>query len=197
VAQRIFAPNIRPTKNPPVRPYFKNKKIYKPENCVYKARKHPTPPGTGTGTNGSSELGAAPALGTRQFWQVLLAVGPPVETDPREKYFKIILVSTQKLTGKKKQHQVSISVKTATFENFRHGRSFSRSWRLDAACDKKAFKMTKPPKTTLELLRLVALFNARNRFPRHRNRIGRSTCLVLVVARPRDHRTPAVPIAFT
>ena len=24
-AQRIFAPNIRPTKNPPVRPYFKNK----------------------------------------------------------------------------------------------------------------------------------------------------------------------------
>ena len=85
VAQRIFAPNIRPTKNPPVRPYFKNKKITKRNSCSFSARKHPTPPGTGTGTNGSSGLGSAPALGTRQFSQALLAVGPPVETDPREK----------------------------------------------------------------------------------------------------------------
>ena len=52
--------------------------------CGFPARKHPTPPGTGTGTNGSSELGATPALGTRQFSQALLAVGPPVGTDPRE-----------------------------------------------------------------------------------------------------------------
>jgi hypothetical protein len=107
------------------------------------------------------------------------------------------LQQTEKISKQQACTTKSISVKTATPENFRHGRSFSTSCRLDAACDKKAFKMTKPPKTTLELLRLVALFNARNRFRRHRNRIARSTCLVLVVARPRDHRTPAVPIAFT
>ena len=93
MAQRIFASYIPSTKNPRVRPYFKNKKIYKPENFVYKARKHRAPPGTGTEPNGSSRLGAAPAPGTRQFWQVLLAVGPPVRTDPREKYAKTIFVS--------------------------------------------------------------------------------------------------------
>ena len=43
------------------------------------------PPGTGTEPGASSGLGAAPAPGTRQFSQALLAVGPPVDTDPREK----------------------------------------------------------------------------------------------------------------
>ena len=57
----------------------------KRNSCSFSARKHPTPPGTGTGTNGSSGLGAAPALGTRQFSQALLAVGPPVGTDPRDR----------------------------------------------------------------------------------------------------------------
>ena len=85
MAQRIFAPNIRPTKNPPVRPYFKNKKITKKNCCSFSARKHPTPPGTGTEPGASSGLGAAPAPGSRQFSQALLAVGPPVDTDPREK----------------------------------------------------------------------------------------------------------------
>jgi len=85
VAQRIFAPNIRPTKNPPVRPYFKNKKITKKNCCSFSARKHPTPPGTGTEPDASSGLGAAPAPGSRQFSQALLAVGPPEGTDPREK----------------------------------------------------------------------------------------------------------------
>ena len=85
MAQRIFAPNIRPTKNPPVRPYFKNKIFTKKNCCSFSARKHPTPPGTGTEPGSSSGLGAAPAPGTRQFSQALLAVGPPVITDPREK----------------------------------------------------------------------------------------------------------------
>ena len=85
MAQRTFAPNIRPTKNPPVRPYFKNKKLQKKNCCSFSARKHPTPPGTGTEPDASSGLGAAPAPGARQFSQALLAVGPPVRTDPREK----------------------------------------------------------------------------------------------------------------
>ena len=85
MAQRIFAPNIRPTKNPPVRPYFKNKKNTKKDCCSFSARKHPTPPGTGTEPGSASGLGAAPAPGTRQFSQALLAVGPPVGRDPREK----------------------------------------------------------------------------------------------------------------
>ena len=85
MAQRIFAPNIRPTKNPLVRLYFKNKKITKKNCCSFSARKHPTPPGTGTEPGSSSGLGAAPALGTHQFSQALLAVGPPEGRDPREK----------------------------------------------------------------------------------------------------------------
>ena len=85
VAQRIFAPHICPTKNPPVRPYFKNKIFTKKNCCSFSARKHPTPPGTGTEPGSSSGLGSAPAPGTRQVLQALLAVGPPVGTDPREK----------------------------------------------------------------------------------------------------------------
>ena len=77
----IFALLKIPQSGPILRTNISQKRNY----CGFSARKHPTPPGTGTGTNGSSGLGAAPALGTRQFSQALLAVGPPVETDPREK----------------------------------------------------------------------------------------------------------------
>ena len=85
MAQGIFGPNIRPTKNPPVRPYFKNKKITKKNCCSFSARKHPTPPGTGTEPGALSGLGAAPAPGTRQFSQALLAGRPGPGTNPREK----------------------------------------------------------------------------------------------------------------
>ena len=84
MAQRIFASYIQSTKIPRVRPYFKNKKFYKPENFVYKARKHPELRVSGPEPDAPSGLGAAPALGTRRFPRIILAVGPPVETDPRE-----------------------------------------------------------------------------------------------------------------
>ena len=51
----------------------------------FSARKHPTLPGTGTEPGALSGLGSAPAPGTRQISQALLAVGPPEGTDPREK----------------------------------------------------------------------------------------------------------------
>ena len=88
IALKKIGSYILSTKNPRVRPYFKNKKIYKHENCVFKARKHPKPPGTGTEPGSSSRLGPAPAPGTHQFSQVLLVVGPPVRTDPRENHQK-------------------------------------------------------------------------------------------------------------
>ena len=79
-AQRLFAPYICPTKNPPVRPYFKSNFFPLPKFQRASARKHRPPPGTGTEPNGSSGLGAALAAGTGRFAWVLLAVGPPVAT---------------------------------------------------------------------------------------------------------------------
>jgi hypothetical protein len=64
---------------------LRTKKNYKQNCCSFSARKHPTPPGTGTEPGALSGLGAAPAPGSRQFSQALLAVGPPEGTDPREK----------------------------------------------------------------------------------------------------------------
>jgi hypothetical protein len=66
-------------------PILRTKKNTKKNCCSLSARKHPTPPGTGTEPGSSPGLGAAPAPGTRQISQALLAVGPPEGTDPREK----------------------------------------------------------------------------------------------------------------
>ena len=52
--------------------------------CSFSARKHPTPPGTGTEPGSSSGLGSAPAPGTRKFTWVLMAGRPGPATDPRE-----------------------------------------------------------------------------------------------------------------
>ena len=65
-------------------PILRTKKLQK-NCCSFSARKHPTPPGTGTEPGALSGLGAAPAPGTRQIAQARLAVGPPGITDPREK----------------------------------------------------------------------------------------------------------------
>jgi hypothetical protein len=65
-------------------PILRKQQFTKRNCCGFPARKHPTPPGTGTEPGASSGLGAAPAPGTRQFSKALLAVGPPVITDPRE-----------------------------------------------------------------------------------------------------------------
>ena len=81
------AKNIRPTKNPPVAqsgPILRKQQLTKRICCGFSARKHPTPPGTGTEPGSSSGLGAAPPPGTRRFSRIVLAVGPPVRTDPRE-----------------------------------------------------------------------------------------------------------------
>ena len=74
----IFALLKIPQSGPILR--TKNTKKY----CSFSARKHPAPPGTGTEPGSASGLGAAPAPGTRQFSKALLAVSPPVRTDPRE-----------------------------------------------------------------------------------------------------------------
>ena len=84
VAQRLFAPYIYPTKNPPVRPYFKSKFSPLPKFQRASARKHPPPPGTGTEPGALPGLGAVPAPGTRQFTQVQMPGRPGPATD-REK----------------------------------------------------------------------------------------------------------------
>ena len=74
--------------------------------CVPEGRKHPTPSGTGTEPDAPHAIGPVPAPGTHQFSQVLLAIGPPVRTDPRKNrerndpladLFSLILVSCQLL----------------------------------------------------------------------------------------------------
>ena len=74
-------------------PILRKQQFTKRNCCGFPARKHPTPPGTGTEPGALSGLGAAPAPGTRQFSKALLAVGPPVLTDPRE-------MTTQKILSK-------------------------------------------------------------------------------------------------
>ena len=81
--KEYFPPIFALLKIPQSGPILRTKKLQK-NCCSFSARKHPTPPGTGTEPDASSGLGAAPAPGTRQFSQALLAVGPPVGTDPRE-----------------------------------------------------------------------------------------------------------------
>ena len=83
-AQRLFAPYICPTKNPPVRPYFKSNFFPLPKFQRASARKHPPPPGTGTEPDAPHAIGAVQAAGTHQFAQVLLNVGPAVRNG-REK----------------------------------------------------------------------------------------------------------------